>query len=101
MDNWEIEILNKIDTGVELDWSELRELVFGFEVDRIEGDDRCWTRTNESIVKLGNRFFSIQWEQGLTECQENEFDYQPKEVISRKRKVTKTITEWIPIGGSK
>lgn len=67
-------ILNKIDSGEKLNKSELSNLVWDFEeVDCEYGDNRRWSRSVTSIVKINDRFFCIKWENGLTENQENEF----------------------------
>lgn len=46
-----------------------------------------------TIFKVSNRFFAIDWEQGLTECQENFYNEQPYEVIKKEKVVT--VTEWV------
>ena len=94
MDNWTKEILQKLDNGEELDMSIVREMVWN-DVDRIEGENRRWSRSVQSIVALGDRYFAIDWEEGLTEMQENEFYDQPYEV----KKIEKTVVveEWVSI----
>jgi len=87
-------MVNKIDNKEKLTESELRELI-EFEIDRIEGDNRRWSQSIESIVKLKDRTFSLEWERGLTECQENEYYNQPIEVVKVEKVVTKTVVEWI------
>ena len=51
-----------------------------YEVETIEGDEGRWTRYIETIIEVNGRLFSINWERGLTEYQENSYDYQPVEV---------------------
>ena len=46
-----------------------------------------------TIFKVANRFFAIDWEQGLTECQENFYNEQPYEVEPHDKVIT--ITEWV------
>lgn len=95
-DHYEEVILNKIDSGEKLNKSEISDLVWEFEeVDRKYGDNRRWSRSVTSIVKVNNRFFCVEWENGLTENQENEFYSQPYEVEKKTYKKTITITEWI------
>lgn len=95
---WEEEILEKIDNGEALSERELKELVFdGYEIERHEGENRRWTRTVESIVELCGRTFSISWEEGLTECQENGFYEQPVEVECHEYEKTITVKEWTPV----
>lgn len=87
-------MIKKIDDKEKLTESELRELI-ELEIDRIEGDNRRWSQSIESIVKLKDRTFLIPWERGLTECQENEYYDQPIEVVKVEKVVTKTVVEWI------
>ena len=39
-----------------------------------------WSRTITSYIQLRERWFEIQWEEGLTEMQENSYYDQPVEV---------------------
>lgn len=62
-------------------------------IEEIEGEDRRWSRTNQVIFEVGGKYFELEYEHGLTECQENEYWAQtPIEV----KKVEKTIvvTDW-------
>lgn len=85
---------------------ELQELVqdylFTNQGDRIEYeiidtiyDDELnrWSRNVQTIIKYKNKYYSILWEQGLTEYQDNGFYEQPYEVIKK----TKVIEQdyWI------
>lgn len=88
-------MLQKIDRKEALTEKELRELVFGNEVETENGDNRRWSRTNTTIIELKGRFFSIDWEQGLTEYQENEFNNQPIEVEKKTYPKTIMVTEWV------
>lgn len=90
-------MLAKIDAKENLTEKELSEVVFGYEVDTEYGDNRRWTRTVTTIVELLGRFFSIDWEEGLTESQENEFYNQPVEVKKNTYEKTIVVTEWTPI----
>lgn len=89
----------KILNGEKLTEEEIRELVWDYEVDREEGDNRRWSRTITSIVKLCDKYFSIDWEQGLTEYQENEYYNQPYEVVKHTYEKTITVTEWVAVEG--
>lgn len=93
-------MLAKIDAKENLTENELSEVVFGYEVDTEYGDNRRWTRTVTTIVELLGRFFSIDWEEGLTESQENEFYNQPVEVKKNTYEKTIVVTEWVAIGGA-
>lgn len=97
MDNYEIELLRKIDNGEELTRSELCDIIFEFEVEKEEGENRRWSRSVTTISKIGDRYFSTDWEEGLTECQDNEFWNQPIEVEMKTYEKTITVTKWIPV----
>lgn len=92
-DKYEQEMYEKIINGIKLTKGELCELT-EFEVDEIKGSDRRWTRSIKTICQLGNRYFALEWEQGLTENQENQFDNQPYEVELKEEVITKTIKKW-------
>ena len=94
MNDYEEKLLLKIDNGEELNESELSELS-SEHVDKIEGENRRWSRSVTSIVQLGERYFSIDWEEGLTEMQENEYDNQPVEVKQKTEMVE--VTKWINV----
>lgn len=97
MNKYDEELLRKIDNGEELTRSELCDIIFEYEVKREYGDNRRWSRSVTTISKIGDRYFSTNWEQGLTESQENEYYNQPIEVQKKTYKKTITITEWIPV----
>ena len=66
-------MLGKIDSNEKLTEDELKTLALEYDIERDYGDNRRWTRGVTSLVEIGERFFEINWEEGLTECQENEF----------------------------
>ena len=77
---------------------EVENLVWENEVKRYQGEDRRWSRTNISIVKAGDRFYELYWEEGLTENQPNDFYAQEaKEVMEVKKTVI--TSEWVEVGG--
>ena len=89
-------IVNKIDNGETLTEKELQRLVWDCEeVDRDEGENRRWSRTVSSILLISGRYFCLDWEEGLTECQENEYYNQPYEVEKKTYEKTITVTEWV------
>lgn len=88
-------VLHKIDNGEQLTEKELEKMLWSFkEIDTLYGENRRWNRSVRTILEIGGRYFALDWDEGLTECQENEFYSQPVEV--KKREYTKTIvvTEW-------
>lgn len=69
----------------------------GTEVDQIENDSGRWMTYMTTVFEVGGRYFAIDWDRGLTERQENEYDSQPVEVKKHEYEKTFTVTEWIPI----
>ena len=90
-------ILEKLDRHENLTTKELKYLAYECEIDTIEGEDGRWTKSVTTIAELGGRTFSIDWERGLTEMQENEFFDQPIEVFKHEHEETVTVTDWLPI----
>lgn len=80
MDEREKDILSKIDRGEEFSEYELRHIVSRYEAECTYGDNGRWLRPAFSICKIGNRYFRIDWFEGLTENQESQYDKQPVEV---------------------
>lgn len=73
--------------------NDLWELMYE-PVERINGDNRRWSRTVETIVKMKDRYFSICHEEGLTESQESYINGQPLEVVRKEKQVTKVYWEY-------
>jgi len=96
-DHFEEIIINKIDNKVKLSEDELKTLIFEYGKETEEGDSRRWTQSITTIVDLLNRNFSINWERGLTECQDNEFYEQPYEVKLKVYQKTITVKEWVSL----
>ena len=94
-------IVNKIDNKEKLTRDELSEIIFSYEVDSEYGDNRRWSRTVSTVVELCGRFFMVDWEEGLTESQENEYYNQPYEVKKHTYEKTITVTEWLKVGDIK
>lgn len=94
----EKEYLEKILNGEELTEGELSDLV-DYEIDRQEGEYGRWHMHVKTIVELCGRYFAIEWAQGLTECQENEFYNQPYEVKKIEKMVK--VTDWVDVKGEK
>lgn len=101
MDDFEKDILARIDSGEELGEYELMRLVSDYEFDQAgNGDYGRWAERMNTIVLIGGRYFSIKWDRGLTECQDNEFWCQPVEVFKKEYEKTITVTEWIELNKS-
>lgn len=95
MDDFVKKMLSKIDSGESLTSGELSKLVYNYDIDTQEGDDRRCGIGMYTVVELGGRHFGISWFKGLTKYQDDEFDFQPEE-FERYQKGT-TVTEWSPI----
>lgn len=94
--SFEREMLEKIVKGERLTERELSTLVYeGEEIDEIEGEDTRWTRCMTTVINLCGKNVAIDWQKGLTECQENEFYDQPYFVEKKERVVT--VVDWEPI----
>lgn len=92
--NFEKIMLDKIDNKENLTESELKRLIYDYRVDTDYGDDFRWQKQVFTVVQLYNRTFMIEWMQGLTEYQDNSYDYQPYEVEKISYEKTITVTEW-------
>lgn len=100
-DSFDDEVLRKIDAGEALTEKEIRTLVLcGYAVEEIEHSVGRWERQVSSIVEIKDRYFSIDWSEGLTEIQENSFDdFYPEEVESYEETVV--VKKWRPIEKTK
>lgn len=90
---WEERMLKKINSGEELNESEISglatELAVVYEE---EGEARRWSKSMLSVVELMGELFAVEWEKGLTENQEDSFYEQPYPVeLETEEKIIKTI----------
>lgn len=101
IEEFENKLKNKTFTEEELQ-ELIQDYLFTNQGDRIEYeiidtiyDDELnrWSRNVQTIIKYKNKYYSILWEEGLTEYQDNGFYEQPYEVIKK----TKVIEQdyWI------
>ena len=94
MENFEKELLVKLENGEKLNAQDLKFLVWECEVHTDEGENERWTRSNTTVAKFGDRLWQVNWEEGLTEMQEHEFYKQVAiEVVKKERVVTETFYE--------
>ena len=96
-DEYDTEVIKKIELGLKLSRDELKYLAMDCEYVSEVLDTGRWAEKVRTIAKVHDRFFALEWERGLTECQENEFWNQPCEVKPHKYEKMVTITEWIPV----
>ena len=91
-------IENKIISGKELTEDELKRCSWGEVgkyIEEKEGESGRWTKTISTIFELNGQLYCIDWEQGLTECQENEYWEQPYKVRREEKEVTTTIVSYV------
>ena len=89
------DILKAIDAGEELDEKVLEDLAYYQTIDEEYGENRRWSRFVKSIVDLNGRYFAIEWDQGLTEMQPDEFWEQPYEVELKEYDKVVHVKEWV------
>lgn len=101
INTFEETVLQKIDDEYALTEDEIKELLFdGYVVEEIEGDSGRWEKSMTSIVQIKDRYFSINWQKGLTEMQEDSFpELSPEEVESYEETVV--VKKWRPIEKTK
>ena len=92
------EFVEAFDSGVEINERTLLGYAYGSEVE--EGENRRWSRSMTSIVEVKGRYFSIKWENGLTEYQENSCYDQPVELEKVEYdkiipEYTVHVTDWV------
>lgn len=90
-------MVKKIDNKEPLTEQEIRTLVYEYDVETEHGDNRRWTRSVTTIVKLCDRYFAIDWEEGLTEYQDSEFYDQPYEVRKEEEVKTIIVASWVKV----
>lgn len=91
----EKEFLQRYDNKEEFTESELADLRDDLEeVGTSYGDNRRWLRTAITIFKIEGRYFALEWEEGLTEMQENQYYNQPYEVYPTEKVQTITVIAW-------
>jgi len=93
-EDWEEKFIKAFDDGEKFSESVLSGLIED-EVDEIRHGARRWSETVTTIIKAKDRYFSIDWENGLTENQESYFGSQPVEVEKKEKVVTKTVVTWV------
>lgn len=75
------ETVVKLKSGENLNEAELKTLVWrGYRVDEVEGDSGRWTQYIQTIIDIDGELWAIDWERGLTECQDDEYYMQPYRV---------------------
>lgn len=57
-------------------------------------EPRRWNQIVSGIACINGRYFSVCWDRGLTEMQEDYYDFDNDIVEVEKRTVLKEVTEW-------
>lgn len=84
------ETVAKLKKGEKLNEREINTLVWdGVRVDEIKGDSGRWTQHIGTIIEIDGELWRIDWEMGLTECQDDEFWNQPYRVKKIEKEVTR------------
>lgn len=52
------------------------------------GENERWVRPAQSILLINGQLWAVDWYEGLTECQSNEYPYQPYRVEKKERHIT-------------
>lgn len=99
-------IIEKLYQGEILSEKELECLVFGYSFhgcdelgdnyifeEEIEGEDNRWTKDMSTIFRVGNDYWCLPWERGLTKYQKDEFCDQPYRVIPKTEQIVVTRYE--------
>lgn len=88
------ELMERALSGKRLAEDKWKYLIYeGEEIDRVEEEDRRWSRWVEVIIRWKDKYYSIGYDEGLTECQED--DYSNSGIIEVKPvKKMVEITEW-------
>lgn len=86
-------IEEKLKDGDYLTEDEIEQLCWDYPcVYQEEGDSGRWTTFITTVIEVNGKNYAINWQRGLTECQENIFDNQPYECEITEEEVTITKT---------
>lgn len=90
----DFEFLKRFEKGEKFSERELSIMPWEMNVvDTVYGENGRWTRPVQTIFEVQGRLFALDWDEGLTESQDHEFDLQPYEV--EKRTKTIVVNEYI------
>lgn len=86
-------LLNKLLNKEALKENELIYLIDNYEIEtEYSKENNRWTRNVRTIISIGDKYYAIEWQEGLTEYQENVYDCQPYEVTKGEKTIV--ITVW-------
>lgn len=90
----ELVVLRKIDNKEELSRKEMLDILDLYTISVKEEETLRWAKAMKSIIQLQDRYFCIEWQQGLTEYQEDIFNKQPYEVKKVEYEKVIKVCEW-------
>ena len=92
-DKYEAEVLKKIRNKEDFTQEEIESFFYMLEeVDEKRYDKHRWYTPVETIFKVKDTYILLEWDEGLTEYQENEYDLNPYEVYYKEK--TTVVKEW-------
>ena len=94
MTDFENEMLTKLNKHEKIKEWEIGDLVSEYSIHEEIDDRGRWEDYMFTVVKLGDKYFGINWNRGLTENQEDSFMDVPYEVEKRTETKTITVDKW-------
>lgn len=92
-DKYEAEVLKKIRNKEDFTQEEIESLFYMLEqVDEKKYDKRRWYIPVETIFKVKDTYILLEWDEGLTEYQDNVYDFNPYEVYYKEKTII--VKEW-------
>ncbi len=96
------DFLKRYDNGDEFSERELRYLFWidAFEdedyevIEEVDGENRRWSYMKDIYMRIQDRYFRFTADIGLTEYQENTYDFQPQEVTLTQETKTIIVNVW-------
>lgn len=88
-------MVQKLSEKKSLSEREISTLVNEYGIESSYGENRRWTRSVSTVVKLLDKYYWINWEEGLTEYQSNEYFDQPYEVERHEYEKVIKVVEWV------
>ena len=82
IDPVEKRLMDMVDSGKTLDEDQIRRLLYSMrKVDEEVGENRRWYRDVKTYLQTyDGRYLCVEWEEGLTELQDDSYESQPYEV---------------------
>ena len=95
-DKYEEEVLKKIRNNEDFTTEEYESLFYMLkEVDEKRYDKHRWYTPVDTIFKVKDTYILLEWEEGLTEYQEDTYCFAPYEVYYKEKVIVEK--EWVPV----